>query len=335
LITGTTDISTSAQLLVHFSVTDATNSLRRAMAASAGRYDDPMQRRYLTVVLAALVGLMAAGCSSGSSSSASSTAAGTTTSPSGQPSAAAASTAPPFAAIVEPFDPGHPAQPQTTPDNCGSELTTIGIEHCYQGKTESTDVQIDAVQQAAYNSATTASARAAIVAADSAWLAARTPVCQAAFTTGGTIDGISVATCLLAESTARLAAVKNVTPPEAVLKSTDSTDPNDLSWYTTPEGSRIAEIDTQGDQTGGAVIGWVIIGGADGFVINPKQFYFQDGSFTDPGIIEPPNPAYHRVATGVMYQFGIDYSRLSHDPNATKGTGGYLYAPGTPVAVWR
>jgi len=79
----------------------------------------------------------------------------------------------------------------------------------------------------------------------------------------------------------------------------------------------------------------VIIGGADGFVINPKQFYFQDGSFTDPGIIEPPNPAYHRVATGVMYQFAIDYSRLSHDPNATKGTGGYLYAPGTPVAVWR
>jgi uncharacterized protein YecT (DUF1311 family) len=292
-----------------------------------------MQRRYLAVMLAALFGL-AAGCSSSSSPSSSSTVPATT-SPSGQPSAAAASTAPPFAAIVEPFDPGHPAQPQTTPDNCGSELTTIGIEHCYQGKTESTDVQIDAVQQAAYNSATTASARAAIVAADSAWLAARTPVCQAAFTTGGTIDGISVATCLLAESTARLDAVKNVAPPEAVLKSTDSTDPNDLSWYTTPEGSRIAEIDTQGDQTGGAVIGWVIIGGADGFVINPKQFYFQDGSFTDPGIIEPPNPAYHRVATGVMYQFGIDYSRLSHDPNATKGTGGYLYAPGTPVAVWR
>jgi len=288
-------------------------------------------------MLAALIGL-AAGCSSSSSSSGSGTAAATTTSPSSpsrQPPAAATSTAPPFAAIVEPFDPGHPARPQTAPADCGSEPSTTAIEQCYQLNTENADAQIDAVQQAAYNRATTGSARAAIVAADSAWLAAREPVCQAAFNTGGTIDQISVAACLLDESTARLDAVRNVTRPEAVLKSTDSTDPNDLSWYTTPEGSRIAEIDSQGDQTGGAVISWVIIGGADGFVVNPKQFYFQDGAFTDPGIIEPPNPADHRVTTGVMYQFGIDYSRLSHDPNAAKGAGGYLYVPGTPVAVWR
>ena len=129
--------------------------------------------------------------------------------------------------------------------------------------------------------------------------------------------------------------IKNIVPPEAKLKSTDSTDPSQLSWYTTPEGSRIAEIDTQGDQTGGAVISWVIIGGADGFVVNPKQFFFQDGSFTDPGIIQGTNPTYHKVPTGVMYQFGIDYSKLSSDPNATKGSGGYVYVPGTPVAIWR
>jgi hypothetical protein len=128
--------------------------------------------------------------------------------------------------------------------------------------------------------------------------------------------------------------VQGIAPPEARLKSTDSIDPNQLSWYTTPEGSRIAEIDTQGDQTGGAIISWVIIGGADGFVINPGQFYFQDGSFTDHGVIQPPDPAHHRVATGVEYQFGIDYSHLSADPAGTKRTGGYLYAPGTPVAVW-
>ena len=123
-------------------------------------------------------------------------------------------------------------------------------------------------------------------------------MCAAAFNTGGTIDGISAAACLLDESTARLDAVKGITPPEAKLKCTDSTDPNQMSWYTTPEGSRIAKINTQGDQTGGAIVGWVIVGGADGFVVNPKQFYFQDGSFTDPGIVEPPNPTYHRVATG-------------------------------------
>jgi hypothetical protein len=164
-------------------------------------------------------------------------------------------------------------------------------------------------------------------------LAARQPVCQAAFKTRGTIDGISVAACLLDESTARLDAVKGITPAETRLKSSDSIDPNQLSWYTTPEGSRIAEISTQGDQTGGAIVAWVIVGGADGFVINSKQFYFSDGSFTDYGIVQEPDPAYHRVATGVEYQFSIDYSHLSAAPAG--GDEGYVYVPGTPVAIWQ
>ena len=287
-------------------------------------------------VFAAVIGLTAAGCGGGGSSSSSG---GTSTGPAAassasQPSASVATTAPPFAAIVEPFDPGHPAQARTAPVDCGSQSSTLAIEQCYEASTENTDAQIDNVQQAAYNSGS-ASAKAAIVTQDAAWLAARGPVCKAAFNTGGTIDGISIAACLLDESTARLDAVRNITPPEAKLKSTDSTDPNDLSWYTTPAGSRIAEIDTQGDQTGGAVISWVIIGGAQGFVINPKQFYFQDGSFTDAGVIQGSDPAFHKVATGVMYQFGIDYSKLSQDPNAAKGAGGYVYVPGAPVAIWQ
>ena len=282
------------------------------------------------VVIAALTGL-AAGCSS--SSSTSGTASATTAAPASTPSASAAATAPPFVAIVEPFDPGHPARFRAVPADCGSPASTLAIEQCNEIKTENTDTAIDAAQQAAYASGS-AAGRAAILTQDRAWLAARGPVCQAAFHTGGTVDGISVAACLLEESTARLDAVKGITPLEARLRSTDSTDPNELSWYTTPEGSRIAEIDTQGDQTGGAVISWVIIGGFEGFVINPGQFTFQDGSFTDPGIIQGPDPTYHQVPTGVMYQFGIDYSKLSQDPNATKGTGGYVYAPGTPVAIW-
>ena len=292
-----------------------------------------MHSRYLAraAVGAVLIGL-AAGC--GGSTSSSSTAPATTAAPSGPPSASAASTAPPFAAIVEPFDPGHPARFRTGGADCGSQPSTLAIEQCYEIQTENTDAAIDAVQQAAYASGSAAQ-RAAILTQDGAWLAARGPVCQVAFNTGGTVDGISVAACLLQESTARFDAVKGITPVEARLKSTDSTDPNQLSWYTTPEGSRIAEIDTQGDQTGGAVISWVIIGGADGFVVNPKQFYFSDGSFTDYGIIQGANPTYHRVATGVMYQFGIDYSKLSQDPNATQGTGGYVYVPGTPVAIWQ
>jgi uncharacterized protein YecT (DUF1311 family) len=288
-------------------------------------------------VFAALIGLTAVGCGSSGSSSSSPSTSPATTSASGRPSAPAATTVPPFAAIVEPFDPGHPAQAKPSPADCGSQPSTLAIEQCYESETENTDAQIDTVQQGLYNSASS-TAKSTILAQDSAWLAARGPVCQAAFDTGGnpdTIDGISVAACLLDESTARLDAVKNIVPPEAKLKSTDSTDPNDLSWYTTPEGSRIAEIDTQGDQTGGAVISWVIVGGAQGFVINPKQFFFQDGSFTDPGIIQGANPTYHKVATGVMYQFGIDYSKLSSDPNAAQGSGGYVYVPGSPVAIWQ
>ena len=195
------------------------------------------------------------------------------------------------------------------------------------------DAQIDIAQFARYSSASPAD-RKTILTQDSAWLTARAPVCAAAFNTGGTIDGISAAACLLDESNARLAAVKSMSPPEARLKGTDSTNPNQLSWYTTPEGSRIAEINTQGDQTGGAVVAWVIVGGANGFVVNPRQFYFQDGSFTDSGVPEPSTPAYYRVPAGKKFEFDIDYSKLGKDPNANKSGAGYLYAPGAPVAVW-
>ena len=284
------------------------------------------------VVLTALAALLAACSSSGSASSAATSASPGATGTGGRATASAAAVS--FVNIVEPFDPGHPARFETAPASCGSQATTIAIEQCYQTKTENVDVQIDVAQSARYASAT-AAGRATILAQDSAWLATRGPVCAAAFNTGGTIDGINLATCLLDESNARLGAVKGITQPEATLKGTDSTDPNQLSWFTTPEGSRIAEINTQGDQTGGAIVGWVIVGGADGFVVNPKQFYFQDGSFTDAGIVEPPNPTYHRVPPGKEYQFSIDYSTLSKDPNANKSAAGYFYAPGTPVAVWR
>jgi uncharacterized protein YecT (DUF1311 family) len=283
-------------------------------------------------VLTALAALLAACSSSGSASSAATSASPGATGTGGTASASAAAAS--FVNIVEPFDPGHPARFETAPASCGNQATTIAMEQCYQTKTENVDVQIDVAQSARYASAA-AAGRATILAQDSGWLAARGPVCAAAFNTGGTIDGINLAACLLDESNARLDAVKGITPPEAVLKGTDSLDPNQLSWYTTPEGSRIAEINTQGDQTGGGIVGWVIVGGADGFVVNPKQFYFQDGSFIDAGIVEPPNPTYHRVPAGKEYQFSIDYSTLSKDPNANKSAAGYFYAPGTPVAVWR
>ncbi len=290
----------------------------------------PAQAAMLAVTLTSLAGLLAACGSSGSSGSAATSSSPAVT---GAGSTASAAVAASFVSIVEPFDPGHPARTEPAPASCGSQSTTIAIEQCFQTKTENADSQIDVAQFARYSSASVAE-RSMILSQDSAWLGARGPVCAAAFNTGGTIDGISAAGCLLDESTARLNAVKGITPPEAKLKFTDSTDPNQMSWYTTPEGSRITMTSTQGDQTGGVIIGWTIIGGADGFVVNPRQFYYQDGSFTDPGTAGSPDPAYHRVATGKEFQFGIDYSKLRSDPNKNQNGSVYLYAPGAPAAAW-
>jgi len=290
------------------------------------------ERGYLArAALFAGVISLAAGCG-GSSSSGSSASAPATTSTFSTAATSPAGAAG-FISIVEPFDPGHPAMIKPAPASCGSQSSTLTMEQCYEAKTENTDAEIDAVQQAKY-AAASPSGKAAILAQDQAWLNARAPVCTVAFDTGGTLDTVSIASCLLDESTARLWAVKGLTPPTSMLKSTDNSDPDFFSWYTTPEGSRIAELSTQGDQSGtGSIIAWTIIGGADGFIINPKQFYYADGSFTDYGTIVGPNPTYHRVATGVEYVFDIDYSHLNQAPTGN-ASAGFEYVPGTPVAIW-
>ena len=290
---------------------------------------------------AAAIGLLA-GCggSSGSTVAGPTTSETTSTTASASPggtatatAGAGASTGAAFVAITEPFDPGHPAAAKSAPASCGGQDTTLAIEQCYEAKTESADAAIDAMRQASFAGASAAQ-QAAINSDDSGWLAARGPVCAKAYQTGGTIDGINIGGCLLDESTARLDALKGITPPEAQLKSTDSTGLSQLSWYTTPAGSRIAMIDTQGDATGGVIIAWVVIAGADGFAVNPAQFSYRDGSFTDAGQVQGTGADGHRVAAGTEYQFNVDYSTLSADPHAGKA-GGWVYAPGTPAAVWR
>ena len=209
------------------------------------------------------------------------------------------------------------------------------IEQCYEAKTENADAAIDDAQQGRY-AAASPSAQAAILAQDRAWLAARGPVCEAAFHTGGTIDGINVSACLLDESTARLDAVRGIVPPEMTLKSTDnSADPGALSWYTTPEGSRIAELDTQGDQSGGAIIAWIIIGGADGFVVNPSQFSFSDGSFTDRGVVQPPKPRGPPGRNGPAVPVPDRLHAAVRRPGRQRGRGLRLRAghPGRQLAV--
>jgi uncharacterized protein YecT (DUF1311 family) len=239
-----------------------------------------------------------------------------------------------FVPITEPFDPGHPARAEKNPGNCARQQTTIGLEFCFDTETENTDAKIDAAQLARFDRSSTGQ-RAAINAQDHAWLAARIPVCVAVYHSGGTIDGIDAAICQLDESTARLYSVTGKAAPLAKLSQTDNIDLSQLSYFTTAGGTRIAMIDTQGDQTGGEVVSWVIVGGYQGFTVNPAQFFYKDGSFTDAGLIQPPNPRGHHVKPGAVYQFSIDYSTIAHDPNAAKGTGGYVYAPAAHVlADW-
>jgi uncharacterized protein YecT (DUF1311 family) len=286
------------------------------------------------IAIAAIGGLAACGGgSSGSAPPASPTAAASATH-AASPAATTSAGATAFVPIVEPFDPGHPARTGSAPASCTGLATTLATEQCYQAKTEAADAAIDAVQLGLYQSGSQAQ-RTAILADDSAWLAERGPVCAKAFQGGGSNDQADIAACLLDESTARLNAVKGINPPEEMLKATDNTDPSALSWYTTPKGSRIAMVDTQGDNSGGAIIAWVIIAGSAGFVVNPSQFYFSDGSFVDHGKIVPPDPSGYRVPPGAQYQFNIDYTDLAADPNFAKGAGGYVYVPGVPVAIWQ
>jgi hypothetical protein len=307
-----------------------------------------MRQSVLALTAAAVVSCVLAGCSSSSSTAQApaSTAPGTTvqtaagTPPAsggaaavGAPASGTTGSTAAFVPITEPFDPGHPAQAKSSPASCGSQNSTLAIEQCYENKTETTDAMTDTVQQAAFAKAS-AAGQAAINREDSAWLLARPTVCSKAYQSGGTIDGINVAGCLLDESTAWLGAVKNLTPAEAVLKSTDSPSLADLSWYTTPEGTRIAMTSTQGDATGGAIIAWTVIAGAGNFVVNAAQFTYQNGKFTDAGKIQGSNPTGHVVKAGTEYQFLLDYSKLAADPAKGKG-GGFVYTTTQPAAVWR
>jgi uncharacterized protein YecT (DUF1311 family) len=279
-----------------------------------------------------LAGCTGSGSSTGSSATASSNSA---TAPAASATVTAPSSTIAFVPITEPFDPGHPAHTiQGGPTDCPSQQTTLTMTRCYEDIAETQDASTDAAQQARFASATAAQ-QAAINAADQAWLAARGTVCAKAYHTGGTIDQVNIASCLADESLERFYVVKNFEQPEAVLKVTDSQNPSDMSWYSTPDGSRIGLVDTQGDTTGGVIIAWTVIAGASGFVVHPAQFYYDDGYFKDAGIVERPHPAGHRVAPGTEYTFSIDYSAIPHDPYRALGAGGFVYASPMTGAVWR
>lgn len=58
--------------------------------------------------------------------------------------------------IVEPFDPDHPARTGPNPGNCTAQPSTVGIEQCFDTKTENTDARIDTAQLARFRRSATA-----------------------------------------------------------------------------------------------------------------------------------------------------------------------------------
>lgn len=69
--------------------------------------------------------------------------------------------------------------------------------------------------------------------------------------------------------------------------------------------------------------------------MKPADFYFVDASFTDAGQVGLPAPP-QMLPAGQKADVSIEYSHLSSDPNASKGTGEFVYAPaGKVVATFR
>lgn len=242
----------------------------------------------------------------------------------------AASAAIGFQPIHEFWDGNHVARHRDARAACAHATSTLGMVRCFEDRAENSDVRIDAVRSRQFAAATTAG-RAAINRDDAAWLAHRSPVCDAGYAQAqGTLVQVLVARCLAAESAARLDAVESRPVPTAHLQATDNVDPTATQYATAGDGTRVGAIDTQGDQTGGVVIAWVVIAGYHGFSVVPRDFRYVDGSFVDRGVVQG-GAAGHHVQAGHEYVFDVDYSRLAKDPHRTKGTGRYEYAAGGHV----
>ena len=248
----------------------------------------------------------------------------------------AVAAAPVFQPIREVWAGGAAATARDATAACRGAVSTLAMETCAEARTENLDVQIDAIRARAFRAAPTSAARAAINRDDAAWLANRIPVCRAGLAgASGTIVGVLVATCEQEVSGARLAALAGRTVPTAQLTATDQVDPEATQLVTTATGTRIGAIDTQGDQSGGVVIAWVVDGGYRGAVVDPAAFPYRDGSFVDPGVVVG-HVAGHVVGPGRQYVFDIDYSRLARDPHRSSGAGRFEYVRGgRVVAAWR
>jgi len=168
-----------------------------------------------TATLIALTGLAVSGCSSSGSSTT------TSTPPVASSAAAAASSAEPSRVLISPT---HPAatptavstapvdgttyryqkivEPFSDPGTCNDAGTTIEMTACILEQVVDVDSTIDAAQLQRFEKAPSAQ-QAGLLAEDARWLSNRSKHCAAQAKTGGSIDQITDAECLLKTSKTR------------------------------------------------------------------------------------------------------------------------------------
>jgi uncharacterized protein YecT (DUF1311 family) len=176
----------------------------------------------VTAALAVLLGLTLTACSSGSSSDSSSAARATPTSSSGA-KLAVVTTAPALASPATTAADGPApsssaakgatakyrpvAEPFSPPGTCNSNGSTLEMTACVLEQVVDVDSSVDQLQLDRFELAP-ASKQAALLADDAKWSKHRSATCNATATSGGTLDQLTVAQCLLKVGQARVKALK-------------------------------------------------------------------------------------------------------------------------------
>jgi uncharacterized protein YecT (DUF1311 family) len=102
--------------------------------------------------------------------------------------------------MVEPFSP---------PGTCDQNGTTLEISNCALEQVIDVDSTVNSLQQRRFEE-TPAAQQAGVLAEYARWLSGRTTKCRAKANTGGTVDAITAAQCLLRSSQDRVETLNDV-----------------------------------------------------------------------------------------------------------------------------
>jgi uncharacterized protein YecT (DUF1311 family) len=101
------------------------------------------------------------------------------------------------------------AEPFSAPDDCDENGTTAQLANCVLQQVVDVDSTVNSLQQSMFER-TSKSRRAGVLAEFSRWLAGRTTTCRAQAKSGGSIDQVKAAQCLLLSSQDRVETLNDV-----------------------------------------------------------------------------------------------------------------------------